>query len=71
MKSPAKNPAAVALGKLGRAANSPAQRAASSVNGKKGGRPKGAKDSKPRPPRSGVNATRKPGRAAQAAPAER
>jgi len=43
-----KNPAAVALGRLGRAANTTAQQAAARKNGKKGGRPKGAKDSKPR-----------------------
>jgi hypothetical protein len=36
----AKNPAAVALGKRGRAANSDAQKEASRENGKKGGRPK-------------------------------
>jgi len=40
---PRKNPAAVALGKKGRAANSEAQAAASRENGKKGGRPKGKK----------------------------
>ena len=38
-----KNPAAVALGKLGRAANTEAQKEASRQNGKKGGRPKGSK----------------------------
>jgi hypothetical protein len=43
-----KNPAAVALGKLGRSANTPAQKKAARANGKQGGRPKGAKDSKPR-----------------------
>ena len=34
-----KNPAAVALGKLGRAKNTKAQQAASRANGAKGGRP--------------------------------
>lgn len=34
-----KNPHAIALGKRGRAKNTPAQKAASAVNGKKGGRP--------------------------------
>lgn len=36
------------IGAKGRAANTPAQRQAAKLNGKKGGRPKGAKDSKPR-----------------------
>lgn len=35
-----KNPAAQALGKLGRAKNTPAQQAAARANGAKGGRPK-------------------------------
>lgn len=35
-----KNPHAVALGKKGRAVNSPAQQRAARENGKKGGRPK-------------------------------
>jgi hypothetical protein len=48
MTKPKKNPAAVALGKLGRAKNTEAQREASAANGLKGGRPKGAKDKKPR-----------------------
>jgi hypothetical protein len=43
-----KNPAAVALGKLGRAAMTKAQAAASRRNGKRGGRPIGSKDSRPR-----------------------
>ena len=48
MNTEGKNPAAVALGKLGRAANTKAQKEAARSNGKKGGRPKGSKDSKPR-----------------------
>jgi hypothetical protein len=53
MNNDGKNPAAVALGRLGRAANTPAQKAAARANGKRGGRPKGAKDSKPRKRRVG------------------
>jgi hypothetical protein len=37
---PRKNPAAVALGKLGRSKNTDAQKAAARANGRKGGRPK-------------------------------
>lgn len=48
MKNDGKNPAAVALGKLGRAANTKAQKEAARRNGAKGGRPAGSKDSKPR-----------------------
>jgi hypothetical protein len=48
MNSDGKNPAAVALGKLGRAANTKAQKEAARRNGANGGRPKGSKDSKPR-----------------------
>jgi len=39
-KTPKKNPAAVALGRLGRAANSKAQAEASRSNGQAGGRPR-------------------------------
>lgn len=38
-----KNPAAQALGRLGRAKNTEAQQAAAKANGSKGGRPKSAK----------------------------
>lgn len=41
--NPKKNPAAVALGKLGGAAKSDAKTAASRTNGAKGGRPKKTK----------------------------
>ncbi len=41
--SPRKDPAAVALGRKGRAAMTEAQAQASRKNGKKGGRPKKAK----------------------------
>jgi hypothetical protein len=43
MKPKSKNPAAVALGKLGGAACTPAQNAARKRNAKKGGWPKGRK----------------------------
>ncbi len=43
-KQPAKNPAAVALGKLSGQVRSPAKAAASRENGKKGGRPKKRSD---------------------------
>lgn len=47
-KNDKRNPAAVALGRLGRAANTPAQQDAARANGRKGGRPTGKKDVKPR-----------------------
>ena len=40
----AKNPAAVALGRLGGEAKTPAKSEASRINGRKGGRPKGGKN---------------------------
>jgi hypothetical protein len=40
--------AAAALGRLGGSVSSPAKRRAVKANGKKGGRPKGSKDSSPR-----------------------
>lgn len=40
------NPHAQALGKLGRAVNSEAQKEAARINGKKGGRPKKAQSDK-------------------------
>jgi len=43
MTKPTPNPAAVALGKLGGASDSPAKQAAARANGKKGGRPKKTK----------------------------
>lgn len=46
--STAKNPAAAALGALGGSVTSSAKARAVRANGKLGGRPKGAKDSKPR-----------------------
>lgn len=54
MTTDGKNPAAVALGRLGRAANTKAQKEAARKNGTRGGRPKGAKDSKPRTRRAKV-----------------
>jgi hypothetical protein len=44
-----------AIGAAGGASTSAAKRASSAANGKKGGRPKGAKDSKPRVRRSPAN----------------
>lgn len=44
------------IGRKGRAANTAAQRAAAKRNGKKGGRPPGAKDNKPR--KRGPNQTK-------------
>lgn len=38
------------IGAQGGAASTPAKKAAAAVNGKKGGRPKGSKDTKPRQP---------------------
>lgn len=49
MPPPIKNPAAVALGKLGGASKSAAKQKAARKNGKKGGRPR----KKPSPARSG------------------
>lgn len=48
MSNDGKNPAAVALGRLGGKVTSKAKAEAVRLNGKKGGRPVGAKDSKPR-----------------------
>ena len=44
--APTKNPAAVALGRLGGQQTSDAKRRASAENGKKGGRPKGKRKTK-------------------------
>jgi hypothetical protein len=46
MSSPTKNPAAVALGRLGGAAATAAQKAAARRNGRKGGRPRTKKETK-------------------------
>ena len=43
-----KNPAAVALGRLGGLSRSPAKLAAQKINCQRAGRPKGAKDKHPR-----------------------
>lgn len=49
---PPKNPAAVALGRLGGLAKSDAKGKASAENGKKGGRPKKVKPSPDKPEQS-------------------
>jgi len=54
MTQAAKNPAAVALGRLGGSVSSPAKRRAVRANGRKGGRPKGSKDKVPRKRRANV-----------------